>query len=104
MAELRGGAKRRLEEEKVVWCATVRRDGSPHLTPVWFVFDDGTWWIATARRNVKVANIERQDQVSLALPDTDFRDLADQGFLLKLSVVGVDVAVEPKGRVTRPGT
>lgn len=78
MAELRDGAEQRLDEERVVWCATVRPNGSPHVTPVWFVFDRGTWWIATARRNVKVANIEHQDQVSLALPDPD-RPLVAQG-------------------------
>ena len=78
MAEVGDDAKRRLEVERVVWLATVRPDGSPHLTPVWFVFDGGTWWIATARRNVKVANIRHQDQVSLALPDTE-RPLVAQG-------------------------
>ncbi len=49
----------------------VRPDGSPHVTPVWFVFIDGVWWVATARRNMKVANVENQDQVSLALPDPE---------------------------------
>ena len=32
---------------------------------------EGAWWVATARRNVKVRNVQQQDQVSLALPDAD---------------------------------
>ena len=61
--------ERRIEQEQVVWFVSVRPDGSPHVTPVWFVFEGGTWWIATARHNVKVDNVEHEDQVSLALPD-----------------------------------
>lgn len=78
MAELTEGAEQRLGEERAVWFATVRPDGSPHVTPVWSVLDRGIWWIATAQRNVKVANLEHQDQVSLALPDPD-RPLVAQG-------------------------
>lgn len=48
------------------------------MTPLWFVFIDGVWWVATARRNVKVANVDHQDQVSLALPDPD-RPVVAQG-------------------------
>ncbi|MEU7799334.1 pyridoxamine 5'-phosphate oxidase family protein [Micromonospora arborensis] len=28
----------RLARELNVWLCTLRRDGSPHLTPVWFVY------------------------------------------------------------------
>ncbi|MEU7754973.1 pyridoxamine 5'-phosphate oxidase family protein [Micromonospora sp. NPDC049171] len=35
----------RLSREWNVWLCTLRRDGSPHLTPVWFVYADETWWI-----------------------------------------------------------
>lgn len=69
MEALTEGVEQRLDRERVVWFVSVRPDGSPHVTPVWFVFDHLTWWVATAQRNVKVANVEHQDQVSLALPD-----------------------------------
>ena len=70
--------ERRLRQERVVWFVSMRLDGSPHVTPVWFVFDDGAWWVATARRNVKVANVEHRDQVSLVLPDAE-RPVVAQG-------------------------
>ncbi|WBB66098.1 pyridoxamine 5'-phosphate oxidase family protein [Micromonospora sp. WMMD812] len=33
----------RLDRERGVWLCTLRPDGSPHLTPVWFLFHDGAW-------------------------------------------------------------
>ncbi|GAA5156068.1 pyridoxamine 5'-phosphate oxidase family protein [Amycolatopsis dongchuanensis] len=55
--------------ERNIWLCTLRADGSPHLTPVWFVHLDGTFWIGSGARNVKVRNIERDPRVSLALED-----------------------------------
>jgi len=54
-----------------VWLCTLRPDGSPHLTPVWFWFSGDAWWISSASRNVKVANLEHDHRVSLALSDGD---------------------------------
>ena len=59
----------RLERAKNAWLATIRPDGSPHVTPVWFVYRDGTWWIGSGERNVKVANLAAEPRVSLALED-----------------------------------
>ncbi|MEO3751986.1 pyridoxamine 5'-phosphate oxidase family protein [Streptomyces sp. B6B3] len=59
----------RLAREWNVWLCTVRPDGSPHTTPVWFVFLRDTWWIGTDAGSVKVRNIETSPRVSLALED-----------------------------------
>ncbi|MEU1408475.1 pyridoxamine 5'-phosphate oxidase family protein [Streptomyces sp. NPDC005728] len=59
----------RLAQEKNVWLCTVRPDGSPHVTPVWFVFLHGSWWIGADGGSVKVRNIEKFPRVSLALED-----------------------------------
>lgn len=59
----------RLAREKNVWLCTVRQDGSPHVTPVWFVFLQGSWWIGVDGGSVKVRNIEKFSRVSLALED-----------------------------------
>ncbi|WP_354644523.1 pyridoxamine 5'-phosphate oxidase family protein [Kitasatospora camelliae] len=59
----------RLAVERNVWLSTVRPDGSPHVTPVWFVFRDGRWWIGADALSVKVRNIEVFPTVSLALED-----------------------------------
>lgn len=67
----------RLAVERNVWLTTLRRDGSPHVTPVWFVHADDTWWIASAGRSVKVRNLLADPRVSLALPDGDHPVVAE---------------------------
>ena len=61
----------RLASERNVWLSTLRPDGSPHTTPVWFVYDAATWWIGSAERSVKVRNVLADQRVSLALQDGD---------------------------------
>lgn len=59
----------RLERERSVWMCTLRPDGSPHVTPVWFVYSEARWWVGSAERNRKVRNLARDPRVSLALED-----------------------------------
>ena len=47
----------RLSRELNVWLCTVRRDGSPHLTPVWFVYLAATFWVGCESRSVKARNV-----------------------------------------------
>lgn len=61
------GVVERLEQEQLAWLCTLRQDGSPHLTPVWFVFHDSALWICSAQKNQKVHNVRRDPRVSLAL-------------------------------------
>ena len=49
------------------WLTTLRRDGSPHTTPVWFLLLHETFWITSSTVNVKVRNLEHDPRVSLAL-------------------------------------
>jgi F420H(2)-dependent biliverdin reductase len=59
----------RLARERNVWLCTLRRDGSPHVSPVWFVYADGVWWIGCDGHSVKVRNVVADPRVSLALED-----------------------------------
>jgi hypothetical protein len=61
--------ERRLLDEEIVWLSTVRADGTPHVTPVWFVFDGGTWWIGCNANSVKARNCRSRAAVALALED-----------------------------------
>ncbi len=61
------------------WMTTLRRDGSPHTTPVWFVLVDETFWIASSTLNVKVKNILRDSRVSLAIDGTGARPYVAEG-------------------------
>jgi hypothetical protein len=59
----------RLRDEKNVWLCTVRDDGTPHLTPIWFVFRDDTFWLCTGAAAVKTRNVLANCAVALALED-----------------------------------
>lgn len=67
----------RLGRERNVWFCTLRPDGSPHVTPVWFVYLDDVFWISSGERNVKVRNVGNDARVSLALQDGDAPAVAE---------------------------
>ncbi|MEV2275362.1 pyridoxamine 5'-phosphate oxidase family protein [Nocardiopsis sp. NPDC049922] len=61
----------RLRSARNVWMGTSRRDGSSHLTPVWFTHLRDRWWVCTGPGTVKARNIAADPRVSLALEDGD---------------------------------
>ena len=56
-----------LADETVLWLATNRPDGRPHLTPIWYCWIDDRFWICTNASAVKARNIEHNQHVSVAL-------------------------------------
>ncbi|WMF04416.1 pyridoxamine 5'-phosphate oxidase family protein [Micromonospora robiginosa] len=52
-------------------------DGSPHVTPVWFVHVDGVWWVCCEAGSVKARNVAADPRVSLALEDGDHPVVAE---------------------------
>jgi general stress protein 26 len=66
------------------WFTTLRRDGSPHTTPVWFLLTDDTFWIASSTVNAKVKNVVRDPRVSLAVDGTGAHPHVAQGEVRRL--------------------
>ncbi|NDJ53451.1 MAG: pyridoxamine 5'-phosphate oxidase [Chloroflexi bacterium] len=62
-------ARPRLEKEDNIWLASVRKDGRPHLVPVWFVWYADRIWFVTEAKTQKIANIQANPKVSVALED-----------------------------------
>lgn len=60
-------AVRTLRESPIAWLTTLRPDGSPHTTPIWFLFDGESIWMATGRRNRKVVNLGGDARASIAV-------------------------------------
>ncbi|MBK9711495.1 MAG: TIGR03667 family PPOX class F420-dependent oxidoreductase [Kouleothrix sp.] len=56
---------RRLAEERLIWLTTVRADMVPQPSPVWFLWQDGTFLIYSKPNTQKLRNIERNTAVSL---------------------------------------
>jgi F420H(2)-dependent biliverdin reductase len=59
----------RLMTERNVWLATVRADGRPHLTPIWFVWHGGRMWVCTSAESVKTRNVRSNPNVMVSLED-----------------------------------
>lgn len=56
---------RRLREETIIWLTTVRADGRPQPSPVWFLWDGETVLIYSQPDKPKVRNIARNPKVAL---------------------------------------
>ena len=64
-------AERRLRDEKVAWLTTVRRDGQPQSSPVWFLWRDGEVVVFSKPTTQKVRNVQANPRVSVHLRDVD---------------------------------
>jgi PPOX class probable F420-dependent enzyme len=54
-----------LDEERVVTCATLGRNGRPHLMPLWYVRDGRDLLAWTYGKSQKVRNLEREPRATL---------------------------------------
>ena len=54
-----------LREQRTVICATIGRDGAPHVMPLWYVVRDGDVWAWTYAASQKVRNLERDPRATL---------------------------------------
>jgi PPOX class probable F420-dependent enzyme len=64
-------AETRLRREKVAWLTTVRRDGQPQSSPVWFLWRDGEVIVYSRPTTQKVRNVQANPKVAVHLRDID---------------------------------
>jgi PPOX class probable F420-dependent enzyme len=57
--------ERRLREETIIWLTTVRRDGTPQPTPVWFLREGDTVLMYSRPNQQKERNIAHNPKVAL---------------------------------------
>ncbi|HXY56919.1 MAG TPA: PPOX class F420-dependent oxidoreductase [Nitrososphaerales archaeon] len=58
-----------MREKLIGKISTVMRDGSPHLTPIWYMVEDGKIIINTTTERVKYFNIRRDNRVCFLVED-----------------------------------
>jgi PPOX class probable F420-dependent enzyme len=75
-----------LDEQRVVTCATLGRDGWPHLMPLWYVVRDGEVWAWTYAKSQKVRNLERDARCTLQVETGDSYDQL-RGVMIKAEAV-----------------
>jgi PPOX class probable F420-dependent enzyme len=60
-------AAQRLAEERIIWLTTVRGNGQPQASPVWFLYENGEFLIYSKTGTARTENLERNPRVSLNL-------------------------------------
>lgn len=63
--KLEPGVEERLREEHLLWLTTVRNDGMPLPTPVWYWWDGATFLIWSQPHALKLRNIAANPLVAL---------------------------------------
>ncbi|MCH7652089.1 MAG: PPOX class F420-dependent oxidoreductase [Chloroflexi bacterium] len=56
-----------LSKPHIADLATVRPDGSPHVAPVWFLYEDGVVKVLAETSSVKVKNLKSEPRVSVSI-------------------------------------
>lgn len=51
--------------------ATIKKDGSPQLTPVWYRWDGEQFWVSITKDRAKYKNLLRDARVSLCIDDAE---------------------------------
>lgn len=75
-----------LREERTVTCATIGRDGLPHLMPLWYVVRGEDLWAWTFAKSQKVRNLERDPRATLQVEAGErYEEL--RGAMLRTDVV-----------------
>jgi PPOX class probable F420-dependent enzyme len=75
--------------------ATVNGDGSPHLTPLWFVWDGASLWLTSITQSQRWQNLQRDDRVAVVVDDG--------GEFMELRGVEMNGRAAPVGEVPRTG-
>src|ERR1700688_2898414 len=84
------------EKKALAHLATVMPDGSPQVTPVWFAYKDGKFFVNTARGRVKDRNMTKNALVALSIvdPDNPYAHLAVRGKIVSATEDGADASID----------
>ena len=76
--------------------ATIMKDGSPQVTPVWFDYTGGKLRVNTARGRVKSRTLKPGAQVALAImdPDNPYRFVQIRGRVASATENGADAHID----------
>jgi PPOX class probable F420-dependent enzyme len=88
--------RRLLDEQRTLICATIGRDGWPHLMPLWYVVRDGECWSWTYAKSQKVRNLERDARCTVQVETGDeYQELRGVMFKCECDLVrDVDAVAE----------
>ncbi len=85
-----------LQKKAFAQLATIMKDGTPQVTPVWFDFDGNHVRVNSAKGRVKDKNMRRNPKVAIAIqdPDNAYRYLAVRGQVVEITETGADAHID----------
>lgn len=85
-----------LDKKAFAHLATVGRDGTPQVTPVWVDYDGRYVRFNTARGRVKERNLKANPKVALAIqdPDNPYRYIQIRGRVVEMTEDGADAHID----------
>jgi len=57
---------------RILRLATISKDGSPHVVPIWYLYENGKIYIHTEANSVKARNIQRNNSVAMCVDIGEF--------------------------------
>jgi len=68
---------KKVEEEflyggRILRLATVNQDGTPHVVPIWYLYENGKIYIHTEVSSIKARNIRRNNNVAMCVDVGEF--------------------------------
>lgn len=60
-----------LSQPLIAKLSTINIDGSPQLSPVWFIYENNQFYISTYEKALKIVNIKRDSRVTLLVDSTE---------------------------------
>jgi PPOX class probable F420-dependent enzyme len=91
---------RLFEGRNFAFLATVKKDGSPQVTPTWIDRDNDTILINTAKGRVKQENVSRDPRVSISLVDdrNPYSMVTISGKVIEQTTEGADEHIDKLAR------
>jgi PPOX class probable F420-dependent enzyme len=71
MSELTPAVRQFLDTQRNLVMSTVRPDGAPQISPVWYLFDGEAFIISTAKETAKWHNLLRDPRIALCVDEPD---------------------------------
>jgi PPOX class probable F420-dependent enzyme len=84
------------DKKALAHLATLMPDGSPQVTPVWFVYAGGKFLVNTARGRVKDRNMKQNALVALSIvdPDNAYSHVSVRGKIVSATEEGADASID----------
>jgi PPOX class probable F420-dependent enzyme len=84
------------EKKALAHLATVMPDGTPQVTPVWFLYENGKFIVNTARGRIKDRNMKQNAAVALSIidPENPYAHIAVRGKIVKATEEGADANID----------